>query len=47
MELSIICKRLQLNRVTLNQARKRFCIEDEENPVAHHRKGLRLARHGY
>ena len=29
LELSIIRKRLRLNRVTLNQVRKRFCVEDE------------------
>ena len=31
MELSIIRKRLRLNRVTLKQVRKRFCVEVEEN----------------
>ena len=31
MELSIVRKRLRLNRVTLNEVRKRFCVEDEEN----------------
>ena len=29
MELSIIRKRLRLNRMTLNQVKKTFCVEDE------------------
>ena len=35
MELSIISKRLRLNWMTLNQVRKRFCVEDEENWAQH------------
>ena len=35
LELSIICEKLRLNRVTLNQVRKRFCVEDEENWAKH------------
>ena len=35
MEPSIIRKRLRLNKVTLNQVRKRFCVEDEENWAQH------------
>ena len=31
LELSIICETLRLNKVTLNQVRERFCVEDEEN----------------
>ena len=31
LELSIVRERLRLNRVTLNQVRKRFCVENEEN----------------
>ena len=31
LELSIVRERLRLNGVTLNQVRKRFCVEDEEN----------------
>ena len=35
LELSIVRERLRLNRVTLNQVRKRFCVEDEENWAQH------------
>ena len=35
MELSVIRKRLTLNRVTLNQVRKRFRVVDEENWAQH------------
>ena len=35
MELSIIRKRLRLNRVALNQVRKRFCVKDEEDWAQH------------
>ena len=35
MELSIVGKRLRLNRVTVNQVRKRFYAEDEENWAQH------------
>ena len=35
LELSIVHERLWLNRVTLNQVRKRFCVEDEENWAQH------------
>ena len=35
LELSIVRERLRLNRVTLNQVRKRFCVEDEENWTQH------------
>ena len=35
LELIIIRKRLRLNRVTLNQVRRRFCVEDEENWAQH------------
>ena len=34
-ELSIVREKLRLNRVTLNQVRKRFCVEDEENWTQH------------
>ena len=35
LELSIIHRRLKLNRVVLNQVRKKFCVEDEENWAQH------------
>ena len=35
LELSIFRERLRLNRVTLNQVRKRFCVEEEENWAQH------------
>ena len=35
LEPSIIRKRLRLNRVTPNQVRKMFCLEDEENWAQH------------
>ena len=35
MELRIICKRLRLSRMTLNQVRKRFSVEDEEKLAQH------------
>ena len=35
LELSIVRERLRLNRVTLNQVRRRFCVEDEENWAQH------------
>ena len=35
LALSIIRKRLRLNRVALNQVRKRFCVKDEEDRAQH------------
>ena len=35
MELSILRQRLRLNRVALNQIRKRFCEKDEEDWAQH------------
>ena len=35
LELSFIRERLRHNKVTLNQVRKKFCVEDEENWAQH------------
>ena len=35
VELSVVCKRLSLNGMALNQVIKRFCVEDEEDWAQH------------
>ena len=35
MKLSVVCRRLRLNGMALNQARKRFGVEDEEEWALH------------
>lgn len=35
LKLSAICKRLRLSGITLNQVRRRFCAEDEEDWAEH------------
>ena len=53
LELSIVRDRLRLNRVTLKSSQKEvLCrgwreLSPPQNPVAHHRTGLRLVRCGH